>query len=71
MGYIGVDQYGKNYYLNKHPRKELIQQIGSSHVDKMYVDARDEVFHIGYIIAGLWITVYGIEGTIFRKEQTW
>ena len=54
MNYIGIDQYGQHYHIDEHPRKELLEQLGATHADKMYIND-DE--HIGYIINGLWIEV--------------
>jgi hypothetical protein len=59
IAYIGIDQYGQRYDIKKHPRKELLEQLGSTHADKMYVDTIDgDIKHIGYIITGQWITIY-------------
>ena len=51
LGYMGIDQYGTTYKLNKYPRKELLEQLYATGASKMYVDIK----HIGYIITGLWI----------------
>lgn len=67
--FIGCDQYGNHYSLTKHPRKELCEQLESQHAAKMYVDRPDGVYHIGYIIRGLWITVYGLEGITFATKE--
>ena len=67
--YMGHDQYGNYYILNDHPRKELMEQLGSSHVDKMYIQRGDEIVHVGYVIAGHWVTVFGIEGLTFATVQ--
>jgi len=61
LGYIGIDQYNNYYVIKKYPRKELLEQLGSKHADKMYVDlkgggSREK----GYIIKGLWIDIYQI-----------
>ena len=53
--YIGIDQYGDKYYIKKHPRKELLEQLNATKADKMYIGDGD---HIGYVIKGFWITVY-------------
>lgn len=61
LGYLGTDQYGHYYTIKKHPRKELMEQLGSSHVDKIYVDTTDgKVRHIGYVIAGHWVRVFRV-----------
>ena len=61
LGYIGFDQYGQHYRIDKYPRKELLEQLGRKHANKMYVDLKDGgTRHIGYVIAGNWISVYRI-----------
>lgn len=59
---MGRDQYGDTYHdLGKHPRKALLEHFGRSHAKKMYTDKKDgETRHVGYIIAGRWITLYNI-----------
>jgi hypothetical protein len=58
LGYIGIDQYGNHYILNKYPRKELLAKLSCKHAGKMYCDKKDgSTVHTGYIINGLWITV--------------
>ncbi len=61
LGYIGIDQHGQHFTIDKHPRKELLEQLGRCHAAKMYVDRKDgSVRHVGYIIAGLWINVHEV-----------
>ena len=62
LGYIGIDQYGKHYKIDKHPREELLIHLGASHAAKMYVDniKTGKARHCGYIINGLWINVYEV-----------
>ena len=61
LGFIGIDQYGQRYEINKFPRKELLQQLYRKHANKMYCDTKDgKVKHIGYIIAGLWISIFRV-----------
>ena len=61
LGYMGIDQYGQHYDGLKHPRKDLLATLGRTHAEKMYVDtAKKEHKHIGYVIAGKWITVYDV-----------
>lgn len=50
--YIAIDQYGQTWKNLEHPRKDLMEQIGCRHAEKMY--------HVGYVISGLWLTVYEI-----------
>ena len=61
LGYLGIDQYGDHYQIDKYPRKELLDQLGCKHADKMYCDTTDgKTKHIGYIIADRWITIYAV-----------
>lgn len=58
LGYLGIDQYGQHYAIDKHPRKELLDKLGRKHASKMYVDLKNGGSrHTGYVIAGLWIRV--------------
>jgi hypothetical protein len=58
-GHLGIDQYGQTYKLGAHPRKELLQQLGTTHASKMYVDGRDgQPKHIGYVVRGCWVRIY-------------
>jgi hypothetical protein len=59
---MGIDQYGQHYDdLGKYPRKALIEKIGYRKAEKMYIDKKDgTTVHIGYIIGGLWITLYRV-----------
>jgi len=67
--YMGHDQYGNHYAIKRHPRKELCEYLGCKHVDRMYVDRGDTAYHVGYVIAGHWITVYGLEGITFATPR--
>ena len=64
MTYIAKDQYGEVYNLfTKYPRKELLEKFNRQHADKIYVDEYSMYkgsirIHVGYIIAGHWLTVY-------------
>lgn len=61
LGYLGIDQHGQHYKIDRHPRKELLEQLGRSHASKMYCDTTDgKVREKGYIIAGLWIEIYQV-----------
>ncbi len=66
--YMSIDQYGQTYHdLGPHPRKELINRIGSKHVSKMYHDKNDgSVVHVGYVIGQHWCTLY--EVTPFERS---
>ncbi len=59
LGFMAVDQYNQTYHIgNNPPRKWLLNYFGYQHADKMYQDP--DAKHIGYIIAGLWLTIYRI-----------
>jgi hypothetical protein len=60
---MAIDQYGKHYdNLGMHPRTELLKRLCRKHASKMYVDSKSgESSHIGYVIAGLWLTIYKVE----------
>lgn len=61
LGFIGIDQYGTHYHIKKHPRKELMEQLGSRSASKMYLDAKEgKCKHVGYVIKRCWISVYRI-----------
>jgi len=65
MTYLARDQYGNSYHLmTKYPRKELLALFGRQHADKVYIDprrAQTGAIHIGWIIAGHWLTVYKVQ----------
>jgi len=56
------DQYGDTWHdLGPHPRRELLKRLGRSSAAKMYIDTKaGETKHIGYIIAGRWLTIYTV-----------
>jgi len=59
--YMAIDQYGQTHHGLTHPRKDLLEALGRRHADKMYVDTiKGKTFHVGYIIAGLWLSVYEV-----------
>ena len=61
--HMAIDQYGNTYHdLGAHPRKALLAKLGRKHAERMYVDGHDgKSYHIGWIIGGLWLTVYRVE----------
>ncbi len=61
--HMAIDQYGTTYHgLGQWPRKALLARLGRTGASKMYVDKLDgRSVHIGWIIAGLWLTVYCIK----------
>ena len=61
LGYLGVDQYGQTFKIKKHPRKELMEQLGYSSCKKMYEEMNDgSDHHAGYIVGNLWIDVHEV-----------
>lgn len=59
--WLAIDQYGQIHgpVCTAHPRKALLDMFGESRARKMYVDKTDgSTVHIGYIIAGLWLTLF-------------
>lgn len=60
---MAMDQYGQTYHdLGKFPRKELLGRLGYNYAEKMYVDTTKGITkHVGYIIGGLWLTLYKVE----------
>lgn len=61
--FMAIDQYGETYHdLGKYPRKKLLDLLGGSNAKKMYVDTKNgDVYHVGYIINGLWIRLYEVK----------
>jgi len=69
MKYVAFDQYGGVYRLHtEHPRKELLEHIGVKSCNKMYAERNGGDFFTGYVIARLWIRVYGLEGRKFERR---
>lgn len=61
LGYLGIDQYNNHYTIKKHPRKELLEQLGTTHAEKMFVDLKSGgTKEKGYVIAGHWISVFQV-----------
>ena len=61
LGIMGIDQYGTHYDGLVHPRRDLLARLGYKHAEKMFQDSRDgNVKHVGYVIGGLWITLYTV-----------
>ena len=67
---MAIDQYGQTYHGLEYPRRDLLRVLGRKHASKMYVDRADgKALHIGYVIAGLWLTVYEVK-TAWNNDQT-
>ena len=62
LGYMAQDQYGETYHIGANPpRQWLLNRFGRKHADKMYCDTKSgKARHIGYVIAGLWLTIYRV-----------
>jgi hypothetical protein len=60
---MAIDQYGHAYHdLGERPRKELLKRFGRKHASKMFIDDKDgKSYHTGYVIAGLWLSLYKVE----------
>lgn len=59
--FMAIDQYGHHYDGLKDPRKDLLNRLGKKHVEKMYRDDKDgKSYHVGYIVGGLWLSVYEV-----------
>jgi hypothetical protein len=62
--YMGVDQYSDTYHdLGPYPRKELLARLDRKRCDKQYIDdtKTGETIHTGYVVAGLWITLFEVK----------
>ncbi len=60
--YIAIDQYGHVHQIGYNwPRKYLLMLLDRQHADKMYADIKDKSYHVGYIIAGLWLTLFEVK----------
>jgi len=60
LGYLGIDQYGQRYKIDKYPRKKLMEQLGHASANRMFNGRK----HVGYVIGGFWITVYEVHDWI-------
>jgi hypothetical protein len=60
--YMGIDQYGQTYHRLNHPRKDLLDRLGYKGAQKIYQDATEGARHVGYVIGGLWISLYEVKG---------
>ena len=65
-GYLGIDQWGREYHMNKHPLKELLEETGYSSSNPMYVDLMDGGHRRkGWVLSQrgcdpLWVSVYEV-----------
>ncbi len=61
LGFLAIDERGQYYKIgNNSPRKWLLDYFGRQHADKMCIDKGKGYKHIGYVIAGHWLTIYRI-----------
>lgn len=62
LGYIAVNQYGETLRLTKpdYPKKQLLDKLSASNAKKMYIDGPKGAKHVGYVISGLWWTIYEV-----------
>ena len=68
--YMATDQYGNTFHGLKHPRKDLMEKIGSKHVEKMYVDLKSGGSRQkGYVIGGHWLSVYEVTPMGSKKKK--
>lgn len=53
-----LDQFGNYFYART--VKELREKVGTrgSRISKMYVDGADGARHVGYVIAGHWLSMF-------------
>ena len=59
--YMAVGHYGTTFHGLKHPRKDLLERMGASRCEKMYMDDNEgKSFHVGYIVAGEWFSIYEV-----------
>lgn len=60
---MAIDQYGQTYHIGDNPpRKWLLDYLGRKSCSKMYCDKKDgRTMHVGYVIAGLWLTLYTVK----------
>jgi hypothetical protein len=60
--FMAIDQYGTTYHGLTHPRKDLLEKLCVKSASKIYTDSKDgKTYHVGYVIGGLWLTVYAVE----------
>lgn len=63
IGYQATGHFGTKLFLNnpdKHPRGQLLEQMGRKHCQKIYQDCPNYPNgrkHIGYVVHGEWFTI--------------
>jgi len=76
--YMAIDQNGRTWHGLVNPRKDLCRRLARSHADRMFKEMPDgTVCHVGYVIGGLWLTLYEVKpvripvnGTTKQSKQT-
>ena len=69
LGYMATDQYGSTYHIGDNPpRKWLLNYFDRKHARKMYVDRGFRSVHVGYVIAGMWLTIRRVSD--WKEDQT-
>lgn len=59
--FMAIDQYGQSYHGLVKPRRDLLRRIGRKHASRMFRDKKDgQAVHVGWIIGGLWLTIYEV-----------
>lgn len=67
---VYIDQYGNVFYADSVKKLRSSIGMGGSRVSKMYHDATDgSVKHIGYVIAGHWLTAYAPVEFPYKKMR--
>ncbi len=66
---IAINSHGHVYWIGKNPpRKWLLDYFGRQHSTMIYNQiGMNEIKHVGYIIAGEWLTIYRVES--WKKEH--
>lgn len=61
--YHAVDQYGDVVaYRAEDPRVGLLEELGATRAQNMYVDGKDgKAYHIGYIVKKRWFSIFKLE----------
>lgn len=64
LGYMAVGNDGRTIHLTgeDRPRKQLLEKLGATHAENIYVDLTTEnrTKHIGYIVQSTWFTIYEV-----------
>jgi hypothetical protein len=61
--FLAIDQYNQTHFLKtKYPRKELLDIFNAKSARKIFCDDKNgNIFHVGYYIRGMWLTIYEIK----------